>query len=180
MNQPIYGRMAISLHWLTVLLLALVFPLALWMGSFADGDPHQAQVLIYHQSVGFLILVVVMFRVVWRTGHAAPQLQHVTGLDKLALGVQRTMYGLLLIIPIIGWLTLSAGGHPVRFFAWFSLPDLLSRNHALHETLGDVHQFLAYSLLGLIGLHVLAALKHHYFERDAVLSRMLPMMKPRK
>ena len=179
MDKQNYGTAAIFMHWLTVLFIVAVFPLALWMSDLEKG-PEKAQVLVWHQSVGFMILALVVLRLVWRGVYGAPQLALSGLLDKLAAVVQIALYGLMVLVPVVGWMTLSAGGHPVTFFGWFSLPDLFSRNHSLHETLGDVHQFLAYTFLALITLHILGALKHYFLLHDEVMARMMPWLKVRK
>jgi cytochrome b561 len=179
MDKQNYGTAAVFMHWLAVLFIAAVFPLALWMGDLEKG-PEKTQVLMWHQSVGLMILALVVLRLVWRGVHGAPQHALSGLLDKLAAVVQIALYGLMVLVPIVGWMTLSAGGHPATFFGWFSLPDLLNRNHPLHETLGDVHQFLAYTMLALIAVHILGALKHYYVMHDDVMARMMPWLKAKK
>ena len=179
MVRQSYGGVAIALHWLAVVLLLLVYPLALWMGDLPKGA-EKAQVLVWHQSAGFLILALTVLRIVWRKAYGAPAHEMNTPMEKLAVLVQIALYVLLLAVPVLGWMTLSAGGHPVTFMGVLSLPDVLTKNHALHEQLGDIHQFLAYSMLGLIALHVAGALKHQFVLHDEVLQRMAPWVPSRK
>ena len=179
MVRQSYGGVAVALHWFVVLLLVLAYPLALWMGDLPKGA-EKAQVLVWHQSVGFLVLAVTVLRLGWRKLYGAPTHDMTTAIGKLAVLVQITLYVLTLAVPVLGWMTLSAGGHPVTFLNILSLPNVMTKNHDLHEQLGDIHQFLAYSMLGLIALHVAGALKHHFVMRDEVLQRMAPWVPSRK
>ena len=73
----------------------------------------------------------------------------------------------------------SAGGFPVVYLGIWQLPDLVAKNKPLFETMKEVHELLAYGLLAIVALHTLAALKHHFIDRDGVLARMLPFLRPR-
>jgi cytochrome b561 len=81
----------------------------------------------------------------------------------------------MVVLPLIGWLMLSAAGKPIPFFAW-ELPPLLAPNRSLAEVLEDVHEAVASVGYALIGAHAAAALFHHYVVRDNTLRRMLPGM----
>ena len=90
-----------------------------------------------------------------------------------------TTYVLLFALPVSGWVMSSAGGFPVVYLGILQLPDLVAKNKPLFETMKEVHELLAYGLLGVVALHTLAALKHHFIDRDSVLVRMLPFLRPR-
>jgi cytochrome b561 len=84
------------------------------------------------------------------------------------------LYGLLLVIPISGWLHSSATGVQVVYLGLVPLPDLVARDRELGKVLQTVHETLNFTLLAVVCLHVAAALKHHFVDRDTVLTRMLP------
>jgi cytochrome b561 len=79
-------------------------------------------------------------------------------------------------LPISGWLMSSAAGIPASFFGLFDLPDLISRNESLFRTFIQIHKWLGYALIALIGVHAGAALRHHFLLRDETLKKMLPGM----
>jgi cytochrome b561 len=89
------------------------------------------------------------------------------------------LYALLLMIPVSGWLMSSASGVPVVYLGLIPLPDLVGKDKALADQLKLAHEALNWTLIALIVLHVAAALKHHFVERDEVLPSMLPLIKPR-
>jgi cytochrome b561 len=81
---------------------------------------------------------------------------------------------LLFALPLTGWMTSSSDGHPVSWFGLFHLPDLVMPSESLEDILHEVHEALATGLLVLAGVHVLAALKHQFVDRDGLMARMLP------
>jgi cytochrome b561 len=84
------------------------------------------------------------------------------------------MYLLFFAVPLIGWAYSSAAGFPIVWFGQIPLPDLLPANKALAELIKPFHQFSAFCLMALAGLHVAAALKHQWIDRDGLLLRMMP------
>lgn len=168
-----YGALLVSLHWLVAALIVLVFALGWWMGDMPKG-PDKAQIMGWHQTVGISVLVLAIVRLVWRRLHGVPEMPLATPIDKLAVLVQIALYLLMLAIPVFGYLTSSFGGHAVVVFGSLTIPGITAVNHDVHETMGDLHQALAYGLLGLVALHVAGALKHQLILRDGVLARMAP------
>jgi cytochrome b561 len=92
----------------------------------------------------------------------------------LARAAHWLLYALLLVLPILGWAAASARNWTVRVFDLLTLPQLVPTDAKIGFTAGDIHVALSYVLLGLIGLHVAAALYHYFVRRDRVLQRMLP------
>jgi len=85
------------------------------------------------------------------------------------------LYGLILITPLLGWIMSSARNFSVSWFGLFTLPDLVQPNRARYDLFHEAHEILAWTLLAIAVLHAAAALKHHFFDRDNVLRRMLPL-----
>ena len=176
-----YTRTAIVLHWLIAGLIVMTFPLGLYMSGMLLS-PRKLQLYSYHKWIGIIILTLVVLRLLWRLSHQPPAL--LTGLPRWqALGahaVHGGLYVLMLAVPLSGWLMTSALGFPVVLFGVLPLPDLIAANKATGHLLKTVHELLNYSLLGLVVLHVLAALQHHFILRDRTLSRMFPYLGVRK
>jgi cytochrome b561 len=174
-----WGAIAQLLHWLIVLLIIAQFTLAL----LADDLPSGMKKLILlsrHKSIGITILVLACLRLGWRWANPTPTLPPTLKPYErlLARGTHLLLYGLLLAIPLTGWMMSSARGFPVSWFGFFQLPDLVPKDKALYELLVSTHETLAWTLVAIVALHVGAALKHHFMLKDDVLRRMLPTTKP--
>jgi cytochrome b561 len=174
-NSPIrYGLVAQGLHWSVVALLAVQFFLA----EAADDLPSGAEklaMLARHKSVGITILLVALVRLIWRLVDRPPAAPPMPAWQRIAAAATHWgLYGILLAMPLSGWMMSSAEGYPVSWFTMVQLPDLVMPSESLGDVLHDAHEVLAGTLLFLIGLHVLAALKHQFVDRDGLLTRMLP------
>ncbi len=169
-----YTRTAVYLHWLVALGLIGTFALGLYMPDLALS-PTKLKLYSWHKWAGVSLFLLVLIRLGWRLSHAAPPLP--ASVPVLLRRVSRLthglMYGLMLIIPLSGWLMSSAKGFQTAWFGILPLPDLLAKDEALGERLLTLHQSLNYGLLALVPLHTGAALKHHFIDRDEVLRRML-------
>jgi len=195
-----YSAVAIVLHWTIALGILLMVPLGWWM-SDAVTDPSQAarvfQAYQLHKSIGLSILVLSMLRLLWRLTHRFPELpQHMPMWEKAAARASHILlYGLILLMPLTGWLYVSAGWNAAMnlpfpaptiwfgLFQWPHLPGLAEASDATRaRTAGaaiTVHAWLAWGAVALVALHAAAALKHHLFDRDDVLARMIPGLRPR-
>ncbi|MHB8846996.1 MAG: cytochrome b [Burkholderiales bacterium] len=174
MKDKTYTVTAIVLHWLVAGLIIATFPLGLYMSDMALS-PRKLQLYSYHKWIGIVILLLVVLRLLWRLTHRPPAL--LAGMprwqENSAHAVHFVLYGLMLAVPLSGWLMSSALGFQVVLFGVLPLPDLIAANKATGHLLKTVHEWLNYSLLGFVTLHVGAALHHHFILRDGTLRRML-------
>ncbi len=172
-NRAVYTRTAIALHWLMALLLTAGFTLGASMTDLA-ASPRKVRLYAYHKWIGITILGLVLIRLLWRLSHRAPPDEPMPAWQRAAAHATHwLLYALMLAVPFCGWLYSSASGYPVVYLKLWQLPDLVAKNKDLAKTLVAVHAFLAWTLFYLVLLHVAAALKHHFFDRDATLRRML-------
>lgn len=171
---------AISLHWLIFLLVACGFSLAVYMVDLPLSPP-KLKYFSWHKWIGVTIFLLAVTRVAWRLAQPAPALPSVMPLwqQRTASAIHALLYVLILVIPLTGWLYSSAAGVPTVYLGLVQLPDLLTRDKALAGQLKLVHVTLNYTMLSLVIIHAAAALKHHLIDRDGVLTRMLPLLKPR-
>ncbi|MGH8460198.1 MAG: cytochrome b [Stenotrophobium sp.] len=173
-----YGATAKSFHWLMFLLMAAAFGLA-WTFGNMELSPTQLRLISWHKWVGVTIFLLVWLRLGWRLLSPPPQMPPMPAWQKRAAeAMHRLLYLMMIAQPVLGWLMSSAKGVSTVYFGVIALPDLLHKDKALGYALAEVHGDLAWIILGFIGLHVLAALKHHFLDRDEVLTRMLPGLKP--
>ena len=169
-----YNRVSISLHWLVALLLTFNFALGLYMADL-PLSPLKLQRYSWHKWAGVTIFFLVVLRLLWRMAHKPPAPAPMPKWQLVAsAAVHHLLYVLMIIVPISGWLMSSAHGFQTVWFGVVPLPDLLDKNHDLAESLEDVHAVLNYGMLAVVGLHVLAAFKHQFIEKDGLLSRMNP------
>ncbi len=168
-----YNATAKFLHWLIALALVVQWVLGLTFDYFAR--PTKLALISFHATFGTIILLLVLARLLWRLKSGAPGLPaNVPMLMRLAShGTQVLFYLLLLIVPLAGLGLRFARGVGINFVL-FTLPSPLAANKTLAHDFARVHGLGAYTLLALAGLHILAALYHHYGRADGVLQRMLP------
>ena len=168
-----YTTPAVVLHWLVALLIFVAFPLGVYMHEL-PLSPDKLRLYSYHKWIGVSVLLLVAIRLVWRLTHTPPPLPaSVAAWQRHASTiVHGLLYLLMIAIPLSGWLMSSAKGFQTVWFGVLPLPDLVGRDKALGDVLADVHKFLNFTLLALVVLHVAAALRHHFIERQPFLQRM--------
>ncbi|AJP47890.1 cytochrome B561 [Rugosibacter aromaticivorans] len=173
-SSTTYTGTAIAFHWLMALLIFAAFPLGVYMHEL-PLSPIKLRLYSYHKWIGITVLVLATLRVLWRTSHRPPALPaSLPRWQQIAThAMHHSLYLLLLLIPLSGWLMSSAKGFQTVWFGIFPLPDLVAKDKALGDLLQEVHEVLNFTLLGLVSLHILAALKHHFIDRDGILLRIL-------
>jgi cytochrome b561 len=163
------------LHWIIVLLIINQWIIA----ERADALPNglaKLQVLAWHKSFGITILMLAAIRLVWRLMNPTPDLTAETKpwervLAKLS---HLLLYALIFAMPLTGWMMSSARNFPVSWFKLFQLPDLVAPGEQTFHQMNDLHHLLFKVLVGVALLHIAGALKHHFYDKNDVLKRMLP------
>lgn len=170
-----YGLVNIVLHWVVALAAFGLFGLGLWMVDLGYYDAWYQRAPALHQSVGLTLFALLLLRVVWRLGGSMPRaLQTHTALERrAAVLVHLLLYLLLFALVVSGYLIATADGRPIAVFGLFEVPALPALIEDQEDVAGEVHAWLAWSMIALALLHALAALKHHIIDRDASLVRML-------
>lgn len=170
-----YHGLSIFLHWLMVVLLIAVYSSITLRELYEKGTPMRNGLKQAHFMLGLSVFVLVWVRLGLRMLFPAPPIQpepsawvHLAAkLGHLAL------YGLMIAMPIAGWLILSGEGKPIPFFG-LELPALIAPDKALAKNIEEVHETVGELGYLLIGVHTAAALFHHYLLKDNTLRRMLP------
>ncbi|MGA2842435.1 MAG: cytochrome b [Steroidobacteraceae bacterium] len=176
-----FTAVAQLLHWIIAALIVTQFALA-WTGRDLPLGTHKLALLAWHKSFGMTVLMLAIIRAVWRWANPPPELPAgMTPLERtLARATHVAFYALLFVMPITGWLMSSAKNYSVSWFGLFTWPDLIAQNKTAFEALKTTHDYLSGVLLGIAVLHILAALKHHFWNKDDVLLRMLPFTKSKR
>jgi cytochrome b561 len=174
-----YSATAIGFHWLIALMIVAGFYLGWIMTDIPGFTPTKLKYFSWHKWIGVTVFALAVIRLAWRLTHRAPEMpQGMAPLQKLAAEVAHVfLYVLMLVIPISGYLYSSAAGIQVVYLGIVPLPTLIGPDAALKVMLRIVHIWLNYTLLALVIVHVLAALKHHFVDRDGLLARMIPFLK---
>lgn len=180
-NAPTrYSAVAQGLHWIVAALIVTQFVLAYAAEDLPIGI-HKLALLARHKSFGMTILMLAVLRLLWRLGNRPPELP--AGMTPLQRSAARTthiaFYVLLFAMPLTGWLMSSAKNYSVSWFGLFTWPNLIGKDEHAFDVLRSTHHVLSYILFAIAVLHVLAAFKHHFWNKDDVLLRMLPWVKPR-
>lgn len=170
-----YGGVAKTLHWLVFALAFAQYVVAIAMPDIGRNTVPGALIDL-HMSIGAAILAVIVVRWFWRIGYPVPlATSDLPGWEQpIARGMHVSLYALLAVNPVLGWLNASARDWTISLFGALTLPHLLAPHARMGTIAGDVHAFPAWTLLILIGVHVAAALYHYFVRRDSVLQRMLP------
>ena len=169
---PRYSALRIALHWLMALLLVAVYATIELHEFFPKGsDPRQAM-KAWHFMLGLTVLALLLLRLAARWAQPGPApLPGPAWQHKLSQLVHLGLYGLMVAMPLAGWLALSAAGKPIPFFG-LELPALLGVDKELSHQIKEVHETVGTLGYVLVGLHAVAALAHHHLLKDNTLRRM--------
>ncbi len=170
-----YGSLSIKMHWLMFILMAATYAFIEGRVFFEKGTEMRDLFKMWHFMLGLLILAMVLIRLYFRFTQVSPKITPpLSSAQELgAKGAHLALYILMIMVPIYGWLMLSAFGKPIPFFS-LELPALLTENEELGKSIKEVHELVGMLGYYLIGFHAVAALVHHYFQKDDTLTRMLP------
>jgi len=174
--QQRYTTIAILFHWLIALLIIGAFIMGLVMTDMPGISPTKLKYYSWHKWAGVTILALAALRLLWRLTHKAPPYPAAMPAwqQQSANALHGALYLLMFAVPISGYFYTLAAGFPVVYFGVLELPVLMGPDPALKPVLKEVHFWLNMTLAGAVGVHLLAALKHHFIDRDGVLKRMLP------
>lgn len=174
-----YTLTAIALHWV----LAVAILGAFCVGLYVDDlpfSPTKLKLINWHKWAGVTILALSVLRLLWRLTHRPPALpakieSAMPSWQRVAYhGTHHLMYLLFFAVPLLGWAYSSAKGFPIVWFGVLPLPDLVAPDPELAKAIKPLHALGAWGLIGLVALHVGAALKHQFIDRDGLLARMRP------
>lgn len=175
METDRYTRTAVALHWIIAGLIVANLALGFFHDDFAK--PVRGNVMTLHKSFGFTVLALSLARLAWRLGHRPPRPDAVLKRWEATLAglTQWLFYGLMILLPLSGWILSSGSGRTTNFFWLFQIPAL-GVSKATGGQAGDVHEYLGWAMLVLLLLHVAGALSHHVQGHRQVLGRMVPRM----
>jgi cytochrome b561 len=171
-SQLAHSRIVVALHWWIALLIAAEFALGWWMLGVPKTPPGlRAGWYNFHKSVGLVVLVAVLVRMVWRAAHRQAGVDALPAWQRTAAQIMHgLLYACMLLMPLTGLAGSMFTRYPIRFFG-IVLPIWQRDWPAAKQLMSDVHDAIAWLFLALIALHVAAAL-WHWWQKDAVAARM--------
>lgn len=181
-TEQSYGSMTKFIHWAIVIAVYAMIAIGYLQQEMKEGA-FQDQMYDFHKALGLTILFVMAFRVIWRFTNVSPSLPSTvpTWQRFASRFVHLSLYACLFLMPITGWIMATASGNTPSFFGLFNLPmPGIPLNKPLAHTANEIHETVAIVLICAIVIHVAAAIKHHFVDKDNVLQRMLPNTKRQK
>lgn len=173
-SDSTYGLVSILLHWLVALAVFGLFGLGLWMVGLDYYSGWYRTAPDLHKSIGIVLLLVMLGRLAWRFVSPPPPApaSHGAATRLASRAGHAFLYLALFGVMLSGYLISTADGRGIAVFGLFEVPAILSGLPGQADVAGVVHEYLAWALVIFAGLHALAALKHHFIDRDATLVRM--------
>ena len=170
-----YGSLSIGIHWLMLLLFIAVYASINLRELYPKGSDPREALKTWHFMLGMLVFALVWLRIAARLSGPTPGIhpEPVKWQQLSAKLLHLALYALMIGMPLTGWLLLSASGKPIPFFG-LQLPALIGENKDLATQIKELHELVGTTGYYLLGMHVVAALYHHYIKRDNTLTRMLP------
>lgn len=178
-----YDAVAMTLHWLIAFAIISLLVIGKIMVDLPKDDPDKFLFYQSHKSMGLLVLVLSVLRILWRLTHTMPALPaNMKRWEQLAAKAGHgLLYFMMIAIPLTGWaiVSTSTSGIPTMWFGLFEVPNLpgLPVGGDAHEQAEEMHELLGNLTILLLIVHVAAALKHQFWDRDDVLKRMLPFFR---
>lgn len=172
-----YTTVAIVLHWLLGLSIFAMFAIGIYMSDLPFSSL-RLKLYNYHKWAGITFLILSVLRLLWRLLNRPPALPKAIALampnwqTKMYHATHYALYALFFAVPLIGWAYSSAAGFPIVLFGVLPLPDFMSVDKEFAKQIKELHEVSAFALVGLALLHMGAALKHHFIDKDGLISRM--------
>lgn len=174
-QQQKYAPLSIALHWLTLVLMIAIYASIELHEIIPRGNPLRRAMEDWHIYLGLCMLPLGIYRLVVNLRLKAPSIDPLPPRWQLQLnGLMKIyLYGLMILMPLLGWIFLNAEGHVVKLF-FIPMPSLAPLSESLAGLTEEAHEIMGVSGYLFISLHALAALYHHYLVKDTTLRRILP------
>lgn len=172
-DQETYGLVARVLHWGMGLALFAMFGMGVYMRQLTYYDPLYQVLPDIHRSTGVVLMALLLARLVWKVMNPTPSDAHLTRFERhVSRAVHWVFYALIFAIMVAGYLISTSDGRPISVYGLFEIPAIY-KNTEITRTVGWLHEYMSYALIGLAALHAGAAIKHHVFDKDMTLIRMV-------
>lgn len=176
MSTVRYAAPARYIHWITAALVSVIIVVGLWIAYFRpEEEGFKLRLYNIHESLGVIVWVLTLIRLVYRRRHPPPPLPADTpaAIRIAARANHIALYVLLLTLPVFGFLATNAWGFPLSVFGVLPLPSPVGKDEELAKVLALVHRIGALSIIALIAAHIAGVLYHTFIRKDGLLRRML-------
>lgn len=170
-----YGSITKFFHWTVALAVISLLAVGFIMTNLPKDD-FRYMIFDYHKLFGLTVLLLMIARLAWMSINTKPALpEEISRWERFAAtGTHHSLYSLLVLMPLSGWVMSTAAGYYPKLAGWtLALPGI-AKSKSTASTAGDIHEIIAWMLVVLVSVHVLAALKHHFIDKTNILVRMLP------
>lgn len=172
-----YDGVSRLFHWLSAITVLAMFALGVWMVELDYYSQWYQKAPFVHKSVGLLLAAVTIGRLLWRLKAEHPEVEGKPVEVMAARTAHSMMYVLLFVLFVSGYLISTSDGRGIEVFGWFTVPGAGELFRDQSDIAGRVHYYAAFLLIGLVVVHVAAALKHHFFDKDNTLRKMIGISK---
>ncbi|WP_087021113.1 cytochrome b [Thaumasiovibrio subtropicus] len=173
MKAEQYDLITRSIHWLSAFAIIGLFALGLWMVELNYYSDWYRTAPHWHKSIGILVAILTIVRLVWKRFTTHPEIEGKRYEVVAAKAAHHTLYLLLFVLFVSGYMISTADGRSIDVFDWFAVPGAGEFFPNQADIAGQVHFYVACTVIGLASLHALAALKHHFINKDNTLRKML-------
>jgi cytochrome b561 len=169
-----YGLVAIVIHWLMAIAIFFLFGLGLYMVDLTYYDSWYKGSLDLHKSLGLTVFFVYLIRIAWKLSNKKPSPAEGPKWEiNLAHWMHLGLYLVMLCLFVTGYLISTADGRSIAVFGLFDVPGFGRFIENQEDIAGEIHEILAFSLIAMVALHALAAMKHQFIDKDGILIRMI-------
>jgi len=169
-----YGTLTIILHWLMAIMIMMIVFIGFNMTGMEDGDD-KWEIYAMHKAAGLIILTLALFRWFWMLTNEKPN--PLAGWTNAEITIGKATKWILMVMmlamPVAGVTMSLAGGHDIGFFGLFTIAAFAEENKPLAGIAHEIHEIGGIAIAVVIGLHILAAFKHHFLKKDKTLARMI-------
>lgn len=168
-----YNPVSRVFHWLVAVLILGLIPVGFYMEQMSSS-PLKFEIYGWHKSLGISVLLLAFLRVGWKIYKKPPSslTTHKCWEKLLSKTIHIVLYIAIFVMPLSGWVMSNSGGYAVQFFGLFEMPKLVEKDKFISDLARSVHEIAGFVVMGCVGFHVVGALKHHYSDKDATLTRM--------
>jgi cytochrome b561 len=168
-----FGLVSTYIHWISAVMVFGLFALGFWMVDLNYYSQWYRDAPYYHKAFGLTLFSLTLVRIIWKLNNTTPKSLGSKKVEhKLANFAHLALYGLLLLIMFSGYLISTADGRGIELFNLFTVPSMGELFANQEDLAGEVHEIAAYTIIAMVVLHVLAALKHHFINKNETIKRI--------
>jgi len=168
-----FGLISTYIHWVSAIMVFSLFALGYWMVDLTYYSEWYREAPYYHKSFGLTLFLLTVLRITWKLKNKTPKnIGSNTTEHQLAKLAHLVLYGVLLCIIFSGYLISTADGRGIELFNLITVPSMGELFANQEDLAGEVHEIAAYTIMAMVALHVVAALKHHFIDKDETIKRM--------